>query len=79
VSERKQSSEACACVRKLKGGGATTGETVRTVETVAGTGPKKARAAKRDDREYKSLVLEDGGQEALAGQRLRLDRSDRQG
>jgi hypothetical protein len=65
VSERKQSSEACACVRKPRGGGATAGEPARAGKTAAGTGSNKARAATHDDRERKGLVLEDGGQGAL--------------
>jgi hypothetical protein len=52
-----------------KGGGATTGEAARAEETVAGTGPNKDRIARCGCREHKSLVLEDGGQEALAGQK----------
>jgi hypothetical protein len=67
VSEKKQSSEACACVRKPRGGGATTGETARAEETVAGTGPKKGPIARSGRRECKILVLEDGGQGALTG------------
>jgi hypothetical protein len=68
VSERKQSSEACACVRQPRGGGQTIEEAARAEETVAGTGSNKDRIAKCVDREYKDLVLEDGGQEVLTNQ-----------
>jgi hypothetical protein len=80
VSEKKQSSEACACVRQPKGGAATAGDATRVEETAARTGPNKGRPARDGRRERKSLVLEDGGQGALTSQKSgNLFPRDRQG